>query len=241
MSDEAIVVKPQDEPDWDAIKKHEVAQEDDIAHLRIQEVETMIQDLLAAEHKLEHGYATLGSLLAEVQSNKYWQALGYPSFGKYIAHLSETYNKGRSQLYHYFGTVKELAPFIAKEELNEMGISKAAELKPFARAGTLTPEIIEQAKNPKTTVKDLRKILFDSDQPEGTPTTPKGEWLDLEAAFYVTADEKSEILDALKAAANTDPIEPVGSKPWQKMKNIIIKMSREYLSSNPPHPEEGIQ
>ena len=221
MSEE-IVLKPQD----------------DVAHLRIQEVDSMIEELLAAEHKLEHGYATLGGLLMEVQNNKYWQDLGYPSFGKYISHLSEKHHKGRSQLYHYFGTVKELAPFVEPEALNEMGISKAAELKPFARAGTLTPEIVEQAKDSKVTVKDLRKILFDSDEVEGAPQTQKGEWLDLECAFYVTSEEKKEILDALKAAANTDPIEPISAKPWQKMKSIIIKMSREYLAGHPISPEE---
>lgn len=212
MSEE-IVLKPQD----------------DVAHLRIQEVDKMIEDLLAAEHKLEHGYATLGGLLMEVQNNKYWQDLGYPSFGKYISHLSEKHHKGRSQLYHYFGTVKELAPFVEPEALNEMGISKAAELKPFARAGTLTPEIVEQAKDSKVTVKDLRKILFDSDTPD-VVNSPKGEWLDLDFSFYVSADEKLVITSALQAAKRTDPILPVGQKPWQIAKDVVLKWAMEYLS-----------
>ena len=32
--------------------------------------------------------------------------------------------------------------------------------------------------------------------------------------------------------------EPISAKPWQKMKSIIIKMSREYLAGHPISPEE---
>lgn len=206
----------------------EIQKTDTPSILIARDIEHLIEGLLEAEAKLEHGYARLGFLLKEVSEKKYWQVLGYDSFGKYMAHLSEKYNKGRSQLYHYFGTVKELAPYVTEEQLNQMGIAKAAELKGAAKVGRLSEEIITQATDPNVTVKDVRKLLFDATDPQ---PESKGDWLDLDFSFYVSPDEKELIMSAIQAAIRAGDI---GNdlKPWQRNKKIVLVWCMEFLGSN---------
>src|SRR5579885_555742 len=92
------------------------------------EVNSLIDKLAKAEAGLEKGYARLGFLLTEVSEKGYWRG-DYESFGAYMQALSERYGRGRTQLYAYFSTVRELKPYVDEKQLNDMGIAKAGEIK----------------------------------------------------------------------------------------------------------------
>jgi hypothetical protein len=198
----------------------------------LKQVDNLVEKLAAAESNLEHGYAKLGYLLTEVSDNGYWRGQ-YESFGKYIALLGEKFSKGRTQLYNYFSTVRELKDHVSESQLTEMGITKASELRRAVKNSGVGPsqEIISAAADPAVTVAEVRKLLFDAKQIPAEETE-KSEWLDLEAAFYVTADEKLIIQEAIKLAERTDPIIQNNLKPSARIKEVILRFAIEYANSH---------
>ena len=117
-----------------------------------------------------------------------------------------------------------------------MGITKASELRRAVKNSGVSPsqEIISAAANPTVTVAEVRKLLFDAKQLPAEEAE-KSEWLDLEAAFYVTADEKLIIQEAIKLAERTDPIIQKDLKPSARIKEVILRFAIEYANS---HGEE---
>lgn len=197
-----------------------------------QQVDILVARLAAAEDNLEHGYAQLGFLLTEISEKSYWRGQ-HESFGQYVAELSEKFNRGRTQLYNYFSTVRELKDHVSETQLTEMGITKASELRRAVKSSGVGPsqEIISAAADPKTTVADVRKLLFDAKQIPAEDAE-KSQWLDLEASFYVTADEKLIIQEAIKLAERTDPIIQKDIKQSARMKEIILRFAIEYANSH---------
>ena len=193
------------------------------------EVDRLIAALLTAEAQLEIDYAKLGYLLVDVHKNLYWKYIGFGSFGEYIKSLSEKYRKGRTQLYHYFSTVRELSPYVTEEQLNSMGIAKAAELKKSVKRTGFPPsqEVIEQATNAEITCSNLRKILFETDN----VVDEKGNWLDQEG-FYVTDEEKLVITSADELALRIDPPVQPEVPDWVKRKESRLRQAMEFLGAH---------
>jgi len=207
------------------------------ANIALKAVQTLIENLLQAEGLLEHGYAKLGYLLTEVSEHRYWLAAGFESFGEYIKSLSEKYNRGRTQLYHYFSTVKELKPYLKEAQLNEMGIAKANEIRKSVKQTGFPPkdEIIEQALKPEVTTAIVRKLLFES---TNRPPDEKGTWMDFEG-FYVTPDERLVINSAFEAAWRTDPVVQKDVPAWVRRKEAILRMAMEFLAEHGDKSERG--
>jgi len=198
------------------------------------EIDNLVVRLAAAEEGLESGYARLGYLLTEVSENKLWQG-SYDSFNSYIAELGTKFKRGRTSLYSYFGTVRDLKDHVPADTLAQIGIGKAQELVRAIKAtGTApTPEILEEAIKPSVTVKDVRKLLYDSKQvgaeEEGS------EWLDLDFSGMVTPDQKVLILAAIKAADHTDPVIPTTWKHSARQIERLTRFAMEYVNA---HAEE---
>lgn len=191
-------------------------------------VDLLITELLTAEARLENDYAKLGHLLVDVHKNLYWKYIGFHSFGEYMKELSEKYRKGRTQLYHYFSTVRELSPYITEVQLNEMGIAKAAELKKSVKRSGFppTPDVIEQAMSHEVTTSNLRRILFESDN----AVDDRGLWMDQEG-FYVTEDEKTVIMSADELALRIDPAVSPDVPDWVRRKEIRLRQAMEFLGA----------
>ena len=67
------------------------------ATAKLAEIETLAAKLGAAESQLESGYGSLAVLLYEVSQKLLWKA-AYKNFGEFMAHLTDTYHIGHSQL-----------------------------------------------------------------------------------------------------------------------------------------------
>jgi hypothetical protein len=194
-----------------------------------EQVNQQISELLAAESKIEAGYSRLGTLLYEVSVKKYWQPLGYHSFGKYMEAISEKHNKSRSQLYNYFSTVREISPYINQEQMIEIGIAKAAKLAKSIKKTGFPPsqETINYALDSKVTAQDFTRILFEDD----LETPPPGEWYSQEG-FYVSPEEKLVIESAEEAAARVDPALKPDIPDHVRRKEIRLRLSMEFLSTH---------
>ena len=168
-----------------------------MAEQALELVNELATKLGAAEGLLEAGYAQFAQALLVVQKNRYWEN-EFPSWGAYFANVCEKFKLGSRQLYHKVATVKELDGVVELNDLTEMGITKASVLAAIHRGtGTLPEGIVEQAKNPDTTAKELKKaIAIALHQPE----TPDDDWSDLGFAFYANDDERAELREAEKIA-----------------------------------------
>ena len=200
----------------------------------IQTVERLARQLGAAEAVLEGGYAQLAEALLCVRDNRYWEG-DFESWGAYMAHVSDTYHIGNKQLYHYMSAVKELGGVVDSQDLTEMGISKASVLAEAHRTHGKIPEktkdgfdFMEIAKDSGTTAKGLRKEIAEVFH---KPEDPSGEWYDLEAAFYVTPEEKQEIQHAFRLARQTDPPISTNLKTFMQTKEVILRLCREYIAT----------
>lgn len=202
----------------------------------LSQVTSLLDGLVAAEIKIESGYAKLGYMLSEVSEKGYWRA-SYDSFGDYIAELSTRFHRGRTQLYNYMSTVKELRPYLDETQLNNMGIAKAGELAKSVRQSGFPPdaETMEKIGAPSTTLKDVRKLLFESAE----PNTDDRSWFDL-GGISVSADERKVIESAFNAAWHTDPVVAQNLKESVRIKEAILRMSMEYLAGYQDLVEQGV-
>lgn len=200
------------------------------------QVNTLLDKLVVFEGGLERGYAQLGFLLSEVSEKGYWRA-SYDSFGDYIAEISARYNRGRTQLYNFMSTVKELRPYLDESQLNDMGIAKAGELAKSVRQTGFPPnaDTLAKIQDPAITVKAVRKLLFESAE----PTTDDRTWYDL-GGISVSADERKVIDAAFNAAWHTDPVVQQNLKESVRIKEAILRLSMEYLSTYQDSVEKGV-
>lgn len=198
------------------------------AQSKLAEVETLAAKLGAAEAQLEHGYGALACRLKEVSENRYWEGT-YKSFGEFLTHLKDKHNVGRSQLYAYLSTARELDGDVTEAQLSEMGISKALVLRDAKNANSLLPaDAVTKALDPAVTTKDLKKILFKAN----TPELEQGNYIDLGFEFMVTAEEASVFNAAANAARHMDPPISDTLKPSAQSKEIALRWAMEFLGSH---------
>ena len=198
------------------------------ANEALNRVDTQVAMLASAENGLERGYAYLGYLILEVAELQYWR-VNYDSFYQYLQCLATKFNRGTGCIQRYFLTVRDLSDTFSRDQLEAIGITKAIELRRAKEfAIVLPPTIVEAALNSTVTVRELRKLInttlkFPDDEP--------GDWFDAEMAFMATAEERATIEAAFDAARRTDPlIKDTISKSGQ-MKEILLRLSMEYLST----------
>ena len=193
-----------------------------------EQIDSLIQKLLAAETKLDHGYAKLGLLLTEVSEKELWRG-AFPCFDDYLSSLCERFHRGRTQIYTYFSSVREMRPYLSEEQMNKIGISKLNELKKTTKKLGFPPanEVIETALDPEKTVSDVRKSVAQNHNL--TPQEQNGTWLDL-GGFFVTPEERTVITESFQAAWRTDPVISPTVKETIRTKEAILRLAMEYLS-----------
>ena len=207
-----------------------------LAQSKLVEIETLAAKLGAAEAMLEAGYGELAFALKEMRDNKYWIGT-YDSFGDFMAHLRDTHNLGKSQLYKYMFTATELGGIVTPEQLSAMGISKAVALSDIkAQDGEISDAALAAAADPKVTVKDLKKMLFEANN---TLPPEEGEWFDCGFEFYATQEEKNILNAAANAARHTDPVTSEKLAPFMQLKDIVLKWAREYYGAYAANEVEG--
>jgi hypothetical protein len=207
-----------------------------LAQTKLAEIDVLAAKLGAAETMLEAGYGQLAFLLKETRDNKYWIGT-YDCFGDFIAHLRDTHSLGKSQLYKYLFTASELGGIVTPEQLSQMGISKAVALSDIkAHDGTISDAALAAAADPKVTVKDLKKLLFEANN---TMQPEDGEWFDCGFEFYATEEERAVLNSAANAARHTDPVTSETLAPFMQLKDIVLKWAREYYGAYAANEVEG--
>jgi hypothetical protein len=207
-----------------------------VSEAKLAEVEVLAAKLGAAEAQLEHGYGTLAFRLKEISEKRYWEPV-YESFGAFLTHLKETHKVGRASLYSYLATARELAGDVTEAQLSEMGISKALVLSAAKNINPILPaEAVTKALDPNVTTKDLKQLLFKANnvlEPEA------GNWKCIDAEFYATDEEWEVLTSAANAARHEDPPVSDKLKPSAQIKEILLRLSMNYLADHSGSIVEG--
>lgn len=202
-------------------------------------VETLLSTISESEWNLGKGLVQLGNTLFEIRRGKVWKEWGHESFGAYIDTIREKIDKSRSHLYSAISVAEKLLPSVEESVLEEMGIGKASALAKHVKNTGQPPsdELVEKARDPKTTIKELRAELHQEIHPDD-----KGVFWDLKG-FFVTEDERDVLLRAFKVAETTDPAIPKETSDSMRRKEIFMRFAMEYLSQyegkDEPQPSNG--
>jgi hypothetical protein len=201
-------------------------------------VDTLLREIGENEWQLGKKFVQLGNSLLKVRTTRAWENWRFASFGAYIDSIRGEINRGRTQLYSTISVAEKLLPIVGEEKLEQMGITKANELKKSTNDGkTPSEELVNKALDPKVGVQELRAEVFrETKQPE----TDRGVYWDL-GGFFVTQDERDEIKRAFDVATTVLNIKP-DTPEHIKRKEITIAMCREFLSTyeKPVNDEDDV-
>lgn len=188
-----------------------------------------------AEAGLENGYVQLGTLLLKFKSEESWRDLGYKGFDAFLSELYTRFRKRQSQLYQYTTVAEKLLPHIDGKILDEIGISKAIELKRALKYSSkpprevLTDDVIATARDSKKTIKELRALLQCANH---LPPDEKLQmsWTDFGGA-YMSPEEKKEYLEAVKATLALLNV-PRETPEWIQHKMVFAAWYREFHATH---------
>src|SRR5208282_5626511 len=158
----------------------------------------VLENTTVTAFQLEQSWIRLGVLLSNFKAQEYWRELKYASFEIFMEELKDRFHRGRTQLWGYLSVAEQLLPTISADKLEEMGISKALELKRAQKklnGKPLPPALLEAALNSAVTTKELRgdigKALNLTEETAGT-------WFDLDG-FFMDKSERDEFKEAFVA------------------------------------------
>ena len=191
----------------------------------------VLENTTAQVFTLEQSWIRLGVLLSSFKEKEYWREFKeYPTFDDFISELKHRFNRGRTQLYSYLGVAEALLPTIGAEKLEQMGISKALELKRAMKkleGKPLPAGLLEAALDPSKTTSELRGAVGAALH---ITEDPKGTWMDLQG-FFMLPDERKEFkeaflaTEALLALSNTLP-------DHIRRKEVILAWMREFYGTH---------
>ena len=200
-----------------------------------QEIYDLLNQNTTREVQLEIGWLHLGRLLTEFKNKEHWRACldpagnEYHSFDDFMSELRDRWHRGRTQLWAYQSVAEKLLPLLSGEVLDEIGISKAQELKRIVNLGlALDPILVEAARRPETTIKELRALIG---QALNIPDERMpGAWFDLDGTFF-TAEERQEFEDCWELTKRV-----LGLKKDQKecyhRHEILLAWIREFTGTH---------
>ena len=197
---------------------------------RLQAVDQKAAILALAEDRCERGYAQLGWMLLEVAQLHLWR-VNHTTFRDYLRRVAMVSKKTAETLQRYILTVRDLSDTFSCAQLEEMGISKAMKLRQAKDYAIVLPKVlVDAALDSRTSVKELHKLISITLRlPED-----EGDWFDLSAEFYVNAEERATIEDAISAAEHCDPVTKRNISSSMQRKDIVLKWAMEFLASHSP-------
>lgn len=192
-----------------------------------------LDKLVAAQVGLERGFAHLGALLCDFKAREVWRPLGFVSFDIFLGDLYTRYRLRKSQLYSYLTVAEQLLPHYSAEALEEMGISKALEIKRAVKANNnkaLPDTIIAAARKGETTTRELRVLIGETmNLPDDRE---QGAWFDF-GGTYLTKDERAEYAAACNVGILVLGIKPHVPEHIQR-KEVLLAMAREFFATHAP-------
>ena len=212
------------------------------ALLKQVEIDSLLDQISAHELRLSHSYARLGALLWEVKVQQYWIAYGFDRFSSYLEQVRQKIDRRRSQVYAILSVAEALLPFISEEKLEEIGITKAHELRRLVNQGgnvhaeivlkSGRPEegdefiqIVDYAARPKVTAQLLRVKV---NEQLHCHEAPQGYWYDLQG-FYATPEEKKEIEDFWEFGRQV--LQITSESEHEIRKEVFLASVREFVAT----------
>lgn len=210
-----------------------------------QEIDSLLDQINSHELRLSHGYAKLGGLLREAEVSSKWKDWGFDRFTLYLAYVGDKINRQKSQVYAILSAATDLLPYMTEEKLEEIGITKAHELRRFVKQSGKRPDIVmndpddsfeigvvqlmEYASRANVTAAQLRvqvnKLLHQEE-------TPKGFWVDL-GGCYLTTEEKKLWGRAVELGEQVAEVLPTMSE-HERLKAVVLCMAQEVIGSWEP-------
>lgn len=168
------------------------------------EIEEIVERIASRQKELESNFVTIGVLLDAVRSNKFWLLWEFRSYGDFQKSIESRIKKGRSQLYACSSIAKQLLPYIAPKELEDIGISKASALASAVKKSGKPPadELLNAIKDKKTTLEQTHELI--ADNYGARDEFEMGIWYSL-AGVYFSPEEKEEFERAVSVACKSDP------------------------------------
>jgi hypothetical protein len=192
-----------------------------------QQIEDTTEAILEGNALFVSGFARLGYLLNIVRQKKYWQDWGHSSFGSYIKEIETRVKRGRSQIYSAISVADRLLPYTDEATLEKIGISKATELAKMIKFTGAAPSdsALRLAENPLIEIEEFKAFLHEENHVQ--KLDDKGKFFDLKG-FYCTPEERQEIEYVFDLAAKIDPPIPQETSEWERRKEIIFRLIREF-------------
>lgn len=194
----------------------------------LERVDGLLVRAKESRQALYRTYVEIGLALDEVETTGAWilVARSYDSFIK--EHCEPLFGKSRTQLYSYRAIAKNLLPAVTKEQLIEMGVTRAIPLAQYTKLKGRGPsqDLINRALD-----KNISAEEFESHIAQATHQSPEqGKWHQI--PIKATADEWSEIQRAMTSALAQGPLPEETSEPT-KNKVALLRLSAEFLSTYP--------
>ena len=196
-----------------------------------EQLEEQLSAVRVHEAALETGYVELGRNFLRVRQKRYWCSPSFGSHRTWTDYIESFHERiGRFQLFRIVGVVETLSDRVSDSDLMKMGITKAAVLRSLVleKPDSQLPEnVVDAALDPKSTVEDLRKVIFEE---TNVQQEHPGKYRDL-GGFYATDEEWEEVKRACDVAERVDP--PISKEipKWAKVKEIVIRLCREFLAT----------
>lgn len=194
------------------------------------EIYGQLETATSQEFALAQRWTHLGVLLYQFKAAECWREVGYTTFDDFMLELKTKYNRGRTVLYGYLSVAENLLPTISASTLEEIGISKALELKRAMKkldGKPLPPELLEAALKPAVTTKELRadigKALNLTEEPAGT-------WFDLDG-FFMDKEERAEFKEAFLATEGLLNLSKA-LPDHVRRKEVILNWMREWYGTH---------
>lgn len=196
--------------------------------LVLDQIDSLLPQLLMAEVSIVKARTQIGILLNEVREKQYWKIKGYDSFGDYIEFISATFNRQRTQLYAFAMVARDLIPIVGAEKLTEMGLEKAKLLCQAKRAGSIPePKIIDMAADDTVTTKQFRQALVADKK---IPDTPSGRYYEIE--YFATPERQNTIQDAFVSVKRTELGASETVAEEIRMGEVLEILAQEYLGAH---------
>ena len=184
---------------------------------------------------VESSRLKIGTLLEDARTKKAWQDWGHSSWNDFLESIAPQLRKGRTSLYNYAATARDLLPYIPPDELPEVGITKARVLAAAVKkSGGKRPSdtLLNAAKSPAISVEDMHQLIADNFG--ARDETEKGTWFSLGGVFF-SEEERDEFKRAVDVACRVDP--PLKTViDWNDAnapdrKEVLQRFVREFLGT----------
>ncbi len=232
-------------PNAEAVVEFTSPEDRETASLVKQELDKTVGEIQAQEKGLETNFVKLGTVIEEIREKKLWLFWDHRSFNNFLETGAPKIGKGRSRLYACAGICKQLLPYLAPEDLSEIGITKASAIAAAVKnSGGKRPsdKLLVEAQKSETTLDQLNNLL--AEDYGARSFEEEGDWFSL-SGIFMSEDEEAVFMRGVRCACKTDPALSFMVDKWQdasapQRKEVLFRWIMEFLGTYEPETEKGL-